>query len=71
MYHRLVNETLTTTVTRTRVYPCVARRGPAWTWSYDCVGPDGTRFDNTSIGELRKVLRRKYGVGIEIVEPWH
>lgn len=57
-------------VARTKIYPRPARRGPAWYWSYTCIGPDGTRFDNTSITELRRVLKRHYGREIVIVEPW-
>lgn len=56
-------------VERCRVYPSVARRGPAWKWVYNCVGPDGRRFDNDSVVTLRDVLRRAYP-GVEIVEPW-
>lgn len=56
-------------VERARVYPSVARRGAAWKWVYNCVGPDGRRFDNDSIVTLRDVLRRAYP-GVEIVEPW-
>lgn len=60
----------TITVTRTKVYPRPARRGRAWYWSYDCVGPDGRRFDNTSIVTLRQVLRRYYGKGVTVeVQP--
>ena len=58
------------TVERSRVYPCVARRGPAWRWVYACVGPDGRRFDNDSIVTLREVLRRHYGRDVSIIEPW-
>lgn len=60
----------TITVSRTQVYPRPARRGPAWYWVYDCTGPDGRRFDNRSIGELRGVLKRFYGRNVVIVEPW-
>ena len=28
---------------------------------YECTGPDGTRFDNTSIRTLRDLLERRYG----------
>ena len=57
------------TVRRWRVYPSVARRGPAWKWVYDCTGPDGRQFDNDSIVTLRSVLRRHYP-GVIVVEPW-
>ena len=56
-------------VNRTKVYPSVARRGPAWKWVYDCTGPDGRRWDGDSIVDLRDRLRRAYP-GVEIVEPW-
>ena len=61
----------TTRVERTRMVSGRSSGHPYLYWHYACVGPDGTRFDNTSIGELRRVLRRKYGVGIQIQEPWH
>lgn len=44
------------------------RRDPGWL--YEATGPDGTRFDNTSIVTLRDVLRRKYGAALRITEPW-
>lgn len=28
---------------------------------YECTGPDGTKFDNTSKAELLRVLRKHYG----------
>jgi len=56
-------------IRRTKVYPSIARRGPAWKWVYDCKGPDGARFDNDSIVTLRKVLRRHYP-DASIIEPW-
>lgn len=58
------------TVSRSKVYPQPARQGRAWHWVYECFGPDGRRFDNTSIRSLRDVLKRRYGRDIEIVEPW-
>lgn len=56
-------------VNRTKIYPSVSRRGPAWKWVYDCTGPDGRRWDGDSIVDLRVRLRRAYP-GVAIVEPW-
>jgi hypothetical protein len=39
-------------------------------WWYECDGPDGTHFTNTSIVELRSVLRRRYGRAVVIKEEW-
>lgn len=39
-------------------------------WTYEAFGPDGTKFTNNSIAELRSVLKRKYGRTLTIVEPW-
>jgi hypothetical protein len=36
---------------------------------YECTGPDGRRFTNTSIVTLREVLRSRYP-GVTIVEGW-
>lgn len=45
------------------------RLHPFGNW-YECVGPDGTQFTNTSIAELRLVLKRRYGrtVVIEVAK---
>jgi len=59
----------TCTISRSQLYPCVARPGFAWKWTYETTGPDGTRFTNDSIVTLRQVLKRRYP-GITIVEPW-
>lgn len=37
---------------------------------YECHGPDGTKFTNTSIGTLRTLLRQRYGRDVVIVETW-
>jgi hypothetical protein len=67
------------TITRVKVYPSRPRPGPAWSWLYQATGPDtiqiGDRtlprqFDNRSIAELRRVLRRAYGPDVKIIEPW-
>lgn len=33
---------------------------------YECHGPDGTRFTNSSRATLLDVLRRKYGRGVKL-----
>ena len=51
----------------------IASRGHgfAWYWHYYVdAGPDGTRFDNRSIVELRRILRRQYGRDVQIIETW-
>jgi hypothetical protein len=69
----------TITITRTKLYPSRPRAGYAWNWLYEATGPDtikvGDRtlprkFDNRSLVELRRVLRRVYGRDLRIVEPW-
>lgn len=60
-------------VRREKIYPLPPRPGFAWYWVYvvdPAKSPDGRRFDNGSIVELRRVLKRAYGRDIEIVEPW-
>jgi hypothetical protein len=44
------------------------RRGWAVLPYYQCTGPDGPAFDNTSKAELLRILRRRYGreVALEI-----
>jgi hypothetical protein len=52
--------------------------GPAWKWTYECQGPtymtafgeQSGRFTNDSIVELRRILKRRYGRDVVIVEPW-
>ncbi len=41
-----------------------------YSWLYEVTGPDGRRFDNKSIGELRRVLRRSYGSNVQILQNW-
>lgn len=48
------------TVKRGRIFNGTGCRVPFSPY-YQCTGPDGTRFDNTSIKTLRDVLRRHYG----------
>ena len=56
----------------------IVRRGGFEHWHYYAQGPDTVksggrelprRFDNSSITELRRVLRRAYGSDVKIVEP--
>lgn len=36
---------------------------------YECVGPDGRQFNNTSIVTLRRVLRERYGkVAVTVID---
>lgn len=53
-------------VTLTHLY----RRGRVpFTNYYECQGPDGTVFTNSSKAELKRVLTRKYGrVELEITD---
>ncbi len=54
--------------------------GGAAHWNYTCTGPDTItmgdgrvlprKFDNDSIVELRRVLKRVYGNIVEITETW-
>jgi hypothetical protein len=39
-------------------------------WLYNARADDGRRFDNRNIGELRRVLHRRYGRDVEIIEMW-
>ena len=57
-------------VTRTRIRHGANRVATSVSWSYDATGPDGTKFDNSSIVTLRAVLRHHYGRDIKIIETW-
>ena len=66
-------------VERRKIYPSRPRAGGAWSWLYEATGPDTVkvgsrvlprRFDNRSIADLRRVLRRAYGSDVEIVERY-
>lgn len=50
-------------VTRTVYYP--GQRRPLRDHYY-AQGPDGARFDNSSFAELRRVIRRHYGLGVTV-----
>jgi hypothetical protein len=39
-------------------------------YTYRCIGPNGTRFDNSNIITLRRILRQRYGKDVEIAETW-
>lgn len=66
--------------TQTTDHPIVVSRGSLYSRSpgnrrplsnfYECDGPDGQHFTNTSIVTLRDVLRNAYGRSVVIVEPW-
>jgi hypothetical protein len=45
-------------VEKSRLYSDLTRRSSPY---YECTGPDGTRFTNTSLTTLRSVLRARYG----------
>lgn len=56
-------------ITRAKLYPEVARPGPAWVWSYNYYVNGGPVCQyGTGIAELRNLIRRKYGV--KGVETW-
>lgn len=55
-------------VRRTRLFNGHGKRVP-FSWLYQCAGPDGRRFDNRSIVELRAVLRRNYS-DVVLTELW-
>jgi hypothetical protein len=57
------------TVTVTRVDLFVGGLRPL-RWHYYTAGPDGTRFDNSSLVTLRQVLRRRYGRQLVIRTAW-
>lgn len=57
------------TITRTDLFVGYGVRRP-FKWTYSCTGPDGRRFTNDSLVTLRQLLRRKYGRGVRIIEPW-
>jgi len=50
-------------VAKSSIYSEMTRRTKPY---YECTGPDGTRFDNTSFSTLVDILHRKYGRDIEI-----
>lgn len=57
-------------ISRWQLYPSRPRPGYAWKWTFETTGPDGRLFTNDSIVELRRVLKKRYGRDVVIVEPW-
>lgn len=58
-------------ITRSKLYPEVARPGPAWRWSYDYRVNGGPVCQyGPGLDSLRDMLRRKYGRGARIEEGW-
>ncbi|PPS89590.1 hypothetical protein [Streptomyces sp. MH60] len=58
-------------ITRHKLYPEVARRGPAWRWTYDyAVNGAAAIGYGTGLESLRDMLRSKYGRRVRIVEGW-
>lgn len=48
-------------ITRNKLYPCVARPGPAWRWVYTYTPDNGVpREYGTGITELRGFLKRTF-----------
>lgn len=58
-------------VTRVEVKRQAVQGRFRWQWSYTVVGDDGKRFQNTSLVELRSVLKRAYGRDVEIVTDFN
>lgn len=53
-------------VAKSTIYSDMTRRRKNY---YECTGPDGTRFDNTGLADLRDRLRLRYGrVELDIAE---
>lgn len=72
---------VTITVTRRKIARgrTASCPGAEWFWHYYATGPDaiqvGARtlprqFDNRSIVEMRRTLKRAYGRGVQIIEAW-
>ena len=56
-------------ITRAQLYPCVARPGPAWRWTYS-YDVDGRHCQyGTGLASLRDMLKRKYP-GRPVIESW-
>ena len=60
---------MTVTVTRSTLFLGYGSLRP-FTWLYEAVAEDGTRFDNRSLVELRRVIKKRYGRDVRIVETW-
>lgn len=58
-------------ITRAKLYPEVARPGPAWVWTYNYYVDGGPPCQwGPGLVSLRDRLRRKYGTTARIVEKW-
>ncbi|MFJ4902943.1 DUF6011 domain-containing protein [Streptomyces sp. NPDC088727] len=58
-------------LTRSKLYPEIARPGPAWRWSYNYTVNGGPNCQyGTGLTSLRDMLRRKFGRTVRIVEEW-
>ncbi|MDH6141129.1 hypothetical protein P3T35_003142 [Kitasatospora sp. GP30] len=62
----------TVVITRSQLYPEVARPGPAWRWTYDYTVDGGPVCQyGTGLASLRRMLREKFGArNVDIVETW-
>lgn len=58
-------------LTRSQLYPEVARPGPAWVWTYDYAvnGAPAIGY-GPGLASLRDMLRHKFGRDVIIVESW-
>jgi hypothetical protein len=58
-------------ITRARLYPEVARPGPAWVWTYNYYVDGGPPCQwGPGLASLRDRLRRKYGATARVREEW-
>ncbi|THA72498.1 hypothetical protein E6R60_26575 [Streptomyces sp. A0642] len=58
-------------ITRAKLYPEVARPGPAWRWSYNYIVNAGPVCQyGTGLDALRGMLRRTFGRDVQIIEEW-
>lgn len=58
------------TLTKIKVYPLPARRGPAWYWVYSYTPEGGVvREHGQSLVEVRRFVRRNFPKAI-VVGPW-
>lgn len=57
-------------VERSKLYPCVARRGPAWKWSYNYFVDGGPVCQyGPGLADLRSMLKRRFP-SARIVWTW-
>lgn len=58
-------------ITRAKLYPEVARPGPAWVWSYNYYVDGGPVCQwGPGLASLRRRLREKYGTTARVRETW-